>query len=191
MKLFSNRCLLALLMLTVGATCAIAQPPEGRRGGRRGGPGGAGFMRMLPIMAALDKDEDGTISAEEIENAVAALKTLDKNGDGKLTSDELRPNFRGRGDGFGFGGRGGAAPDPEAMVKRWMDHDKNDDKKLSKDETPEQFARMFDRIDEDGDELLSESEVKKMVDQMLERRGGRRLGRGDNSDRPRRQRRPE
>ena len=33
---------------------------------------------MMPIMTALDADEDGEISAEEIENAVAALKELDK-----------------------------------------------------------------------------------------------------------------
>ena len=31
------------------------------------------------------------IDAEEIANASKALKTLDKNGDGKLTQDELRP----------------------------------------------------------------------------------------------------
>jgi len=31
------------------------------------------------------------IDASELANAVAALKTLDKNNDGKLTQDELRP----------------------------------------------------------------------------------------------------
>jgi hypothetical protein len=31
------------------------------------------------------------IDAEEISNAPAALRTLDKNGDGQLTPDELRP----------------------------------------------------------------------------------------------------
>lgn len=34
---------------------------------------------------------DGVISADEIANAPAALKTLDKNNDGQLTQDELRP----------------------------------------------------------------------------------------------------
>jgi Ca2+-binding EF-hand superfamily protein len=49
-------------------------------------------MRLrLPIMAALDTNTDGTIDATEIEQASKSLKTLDKNSDGKLTPDELRP----------------------------------------------------------------------------------------------------
>jgi Ca2+-binding EF-hand superfamily protein len=65
---------------------------EGEREGGRGGP--EGMMRMMdPIFAALDANHDNVISAEEIDNAPAALLTLDKNHDGKLTEDELRPNF--------------------------------------------------------------------------------------------------
>jgi Ca2+-binding EF-hand superfamily protein len=44
-----------------------------------------------PLMEALDANHDGVIDANEIANASAALKALDKNGDGKLTQDELRP----------------------------------------------------------------------------------------------------
>ena len=54
-------------------------------------------MRMFPVMVALDSDGNGEISSEEIKGAVAALKKLDKNKDGKLTEDELRPSFGGRG----------------------------------------------------------------------------------------------
>ena len=61
-------------------------------------------MRMFPVMTALDSDGNGEISPEEIKGAVAALKKLDKNKDGKLTEDELRPNFGGRG-----GSQGGAS----------------------------------------------------------------------------------
>lgn len=43
------------------------------------------------IMSALDTNQDGVISALEIDRAVAALKTLDKNKDGKLTGDEYIP----------------------------------------------------------------------------------------------------
>jgi Ca2+-binding EF-hand superfamily protein len=57
------------------------------------------MMRMDPIFAALDANHDNVISAEEINNAAAALRTLDKNGDGKLTEDEIRPNFGARGGG--------------------------------------------------------------------------------------------
>jgi hypothetical protein len=42
-------------------------------------------------MTALDTNHDGTLDATEIANASASLKTLDKNGDGQLTRDELRP----------------------------------------------------------------------------------------------------
>ena len=52
------------------------------------------FMRIHPVLAALDADHDGVISAAEIQNAPAALKTLDKNGDGRLTPDELIPPRR-------------------------------------------------------------------------------------------------
>ena len=43
-----------------------------------------------PIIAALDANHDGEIDASEISNAPAALRKLDKNGDGKLTRAELR-----------------------------------------------------------------------------------------------------
>lgn len=58
-----------------------------RRGKRRMGP--------PPVVAVLDADRDGKISAEEIENAPEALAKLDKNEDGELTRDELRPPRRG------------------------------------------------------------------------------------------------
>ncbi|MFM2295637.1 MAG: hypothetical protein RLZZ350_2050 [Verrucomicrobiota bacterium] len=71
------------LALAASATPLLAQdggqrPPSDQR-------------QPPPIIAALDANHDGTIDAGEIANASAALKTLDKNGDGKLTSDELRP----------------------------------------------------------------------------------------------------
>jgi EF hand len=79
--------LLITLGLATMAGGAFAQAPGGDRP-----PGGPGGPRMKPpIMAALDADGDGTISAKEIENASAALKALDKNGDGQLTAEEIRP----------------------------------------------------------------------------------------------------
>lgn len=44
-----------------------------------------------PVIAVLDADRDGIISADEIENASKALLQLDKNNDGELTRDELHP----------------------------------------------------------------------------------------------------
>ena len=44
-----------------------------------------------PLLMALDTDHDGQLSAAEITHATAALKTLDRDGDGILSGDELHP----------------------------------------------------------------------------------------------------
>lgn len=49
------------------------------------------FTSYHPVLAALDADHDGEISAWEIDRAAAALKKLDRNHDGYLTADELLP----------------------------------------------------------------------------------------------------
>jgi EF hand len=62
--------------------------------GMERGRGPGGMMMMNPLMRALDTDKDGKLSAAEIAAAPAALKTLDKNGDGALDQEELRPPMR-------------------------------------------------------------------------------------------------
>ncbi len=106
---------IVLLTLALGvSTCLLtaqdANPPgagQRRQGpGGAGGPGGPGGMRMPnPIIEALDLNKDGTIDADELAKAVESLKKLDKNGDGKITPDEYRPQ-RPAGQG-GPGGPGG------------------------------------------------------------------------------------
>ncbi len=44
-----------------------------------------------PVIAALDTDRDGTISAEEMQEATESLKQLDKNDDAEISPEELRP----------------------------------------------------------------------------------------------------
>ncbi|HEX4072374.1 MAG TPA: hypothetical protein VHX68_14435 [Planctomycetaceae bacterium] len=64
-----------------------------------------------PLEVALDLNDDHEISAEELDAATASLKKLDKNGDGKLTPDELRPTGRRGGRGGNYGpGRNGNGP---------------------------------------------------------------------------------
>ncbi len=84
------------LALGLSAWSGAAQdgggPPSGKGQGPGGpnGPGGGRHHRPLPpIVNALDTNHDGVIDAAEIANASAALMTLDKNGDGRLTLDEL------------------------------------------------------------------------------------------------------
>ena len=88
------------------------QPGQGRPDGGEGGRGG--FRPPNPIMEAIDKNKDGTITADELKNASKALAALDKNKDGKIDQEEMRPQFdRGQGggrEGFrrpGQGGQGG------------------------------------------------------------------------------------
>ena len=69
---------------------AVTGPP--REGRQPGVPGNEGQRPPRPpIIAALDVNGDGVIDEQEIENAPAALRKLDRNGDRKLTPDELRP----------------------------------------------------------------------------------------------------
>jgi hypothetical protein len=109
----TTKTLLAMLMLSASALAVNAQdaggpPPDGQRPPRQGPGGGPGGMNgrrppPSPLMEALDANHDGVIDATEIANASAALKALDKNGDGKLTQDELRPHRpQGGGDGQGW-----------------------------------------------------------------------------------------
>jgi hypothetical protein len=62
-----------------------------------------------PLMIALDKDRDGTLSKQEIADAPKALLSLDRDGDGTLSRDELRPPG---GPAGGRGPRPGGRPGP-------------------------------------------------------------------------------
>jgi hypothetical protein len=74
--------------LALGTGIGMSQPGPGWH---PGGPPGRGHHLFDPILMALDTNTNGVIEAEELANAPTALLKLDKNGDGKLTADELRP----------------------------------------------------------------------------------------------------
>jgi len=101
-----NKILIFPIAAALPVSCTLAQDPGGPRppgpppkdGGRRPGPGDgenpknpAGQRPPDPLLHALDTDNDGIISADEIKNASDALKKLDKNNDGQLTRDEYAP----------------------------------------------------------------------------------------------------
>ena len=97
-----TKAMLGLLALGVSGWMLIAQDSGNKTPNDEGpppggpGPGGPRFHRFPPppLFAALDANHDGVIDQAEIANASAALLKLDKNGDGKLTRDELMPRLR-------------------------------------------------------------------------------------------------
>lgn len=192
------------------AATVMAQPPGGQRGGQRGGDrggfggergqrggerggfggergqrGGSGgdmgrMMQMIPVLAALDADKNGVISKSEIKNAAAALRKLDKNGDGELDAEEMRPSrseggrSRGGGpEGGPEGERGGRSSGAGGMMDRLMSQDKNEDGKLSKDEVDERMLPLFDRLDANSDGSIDKSEIEAAAARMGGSRGGR------------------
>ena len=97
MKL-TKHILIAALATGLCAAVAFGQeeggpPPQGQQGEDQGPGQGQWHHRPppLPIVEVLDANHDGIIDSNEIANASAALKTLDKNGDGQLTKDEYLP----------------------------------------------------------------------------------------------------
>ena len=50
------------------------------------------FMVANPVLAALDADHNGEISAKEIRDSSQHLRTLDRDGDGSLTPNEVMPS---------------------------------------------------------------------------------------------------
>lgn len=138
---------LAPLAFAAGALLAPAQ--EGPRPPR---PPAAGF-------SALDLDRDGTVSAQEIAAAAASLRKLDKNNDGQITEDELRPTRPPRPEGERPEGPANGQR-PAEVVDVLMAFDKNHDGKLSKDELPERMQPMFARADANNDGFLTPDELK-------------------------------
>lgn len=160
------------------------QEGQGQRPGSQGGQEGGRARFVPPILAAIDADQDGEISAEEIEGASAALKALDKDGDGKLSMDEWR-----RPAGVRDQAGGGAE-----FVQRIMQSDADGDGKITKEEAPERMQRAFDRIDTNGDGAIDKAEAEALAQRFQGGRGRRPGGEGDGGrggDRPPRPQHPE
>ena len=112
----------AFLALSLAATAVAIEPPAGgppvppaNGPGGQGGPGGpgqgpggeGGEGRKRPDFKTLDKNGDGFITEDEVPaKAWERMKGADKNGDGKVSEEELRQGAKGRGRGEGGRGEG-------------------------------------------------------------------------------------
>lgn len=175
-----------LATLLISAPASAQDAPKRPAGARPGFPGrGEGMppgqrMGMMPLMKALDADQDGTISAAEIQNASKALAALDKNNDGSLSPEELRPDLSqmaaapGRPGAPGQPGAGGA-PSAEMITRMFEMRDADKDGKLSGDEIPERMRQNLERIDKNSDGAIDKSELEQAMARMAEQ-GGRQPG---------------
>jgi hypothetical protein len=110
---------LMIVALAIGASSALVLAEEPKPPGD--GPRPPGGRPAPPLLAALDLNKDGVIDADELAKASESLKKLDKNGDGKLTEEEIRPQHppggpdgqRGPGPGAPDGGGRPKKPNPD------------------------------------------------------------------------------
>lgn len=149
----------SLTMLALGMSAFILNaqdfgggpPPDG------GGPGGGKRCQPPdPIVTALDTNSDGVISADEIANAPAALKTLDKNGDGQLTSSEVFPQPPSSGDSSSTTSADTHRPPPSPVFAAL---DTNHDGTISADEIANAPAALK-TLDKNGDGQLTQDELR-------------------------------
>ena len=134
---------------------ATGQPPEGATGQPPEGATGQPpedvqpearedddrRLRTLPAFRALDTDDDGEISAGEIDAAPASLASLDDDGDGRLSGDELRPEPGGPRVFFGS---------PANLPERTRMMTLGADEELDIADLPPQFRSLLAPADGDG-----------------------------------------
>ena len=150
------------------------QPGAPQPGGPRpsGDPQpGDGVFRLL------DTDKDGRLSTKELAEAGETIKKLDRDSNGEVSREELAaglmpppppPPAR---PAAGTPPQGGRF-DPQTMLARLKESDKNGDGKWSKDELPERMRENFDRIDQNKDGSVDEAELKQMFAMMARFAGG-------------------
>jgi Ca2+-binding EF-hand superfamily protein len=137
MRVFSLLTFGAIMLFAAGSAQAqTSQSTDNQSQQRRQGP--------REMHQRLDTDGDGKISREEWSRRPEGFARMDKNGDGFLTPDEMRP---GRFQRQGAGRRG-----PRMM-------DQNGDGQIARDEWKGP-AEVFDRLDANRDGSITREEFK-------------------------------
>ena len=137
-------------ILFVFAVCSFAQ--QGKPPGNEGSAPGAGQAPQgmgQHLIQKFDKDNDGKVSKEEFVGPAEHFTRMDKNADGFISADEVKPGNPPR-----LGGEG-----PQGMGQNFMQKfDKNNDGKVSKDEFTGRPDR-FTLLDKNGDGFVSADEM--------------------------------
>lgn len=140
------------------------RPAEGDTGRPVRGPGGGpgGMLAMFPLVRSLDVDRSGEIEATEIDSAPESLASLDADGDGNLSGNELMPPFgRGGGGAFGrgggrggFRGGGGFGGEPPAELKQPDELAREDGAATIPD------RETFDELSYEGDQVMRDTNLR-------------------------------
>lgn len=133
---------------------AMAGRPGGPQGsgGPAGGPRGGG-----QFFENADKNGDGKLTKDEVpEQGWARMSEADKDGDQAVTKEELAAHFRERAGGMRPGG-----PDSPGGGRLFEMADKNKDGKLTAEEMGERWERMS-QLDKNGDGAITREELPQM-----------------------------
>ncbi|MEM9016130.1 MAG: hypothetical protein AAGC68_03890 [Verrucomicrobiota bacterium] len=129
--------------------------PERKRGSGQetSARGDGSFFKMM------DKNGDQSISKEEAGQRWEHLAKLDKDGNGSISAQEMAAGRGSMAQGSGARGQKGQKGGGGEMFKR---ADKNGDGKISKDEVPAQAWERLGKLDKNGDNAVSQAEAQEM-----------------------------
>jgi len=149
---------------------------EASVGGAPIGPGPLGEDPQIAQIMANDKNGDGKLTPNEVPGEmVAMLRGVDQNADGEITREELvvaMANMRnqfGGGPWRGAGGPAGGAGNANEATGQFLRFDKNGDGRLTEGELPPDATRMLKGADRNGDGAIDAGELQAALAQQ----GGR------------------
>jgi Ca2+-binding EF-hand superfamily protein len=119
------------------------------------------LFHLIPVLRALDRNDDQVLSPSEIANASQALAGLDLDHDGKLSADEC---------GAFPVAEGPAASGVSDLVQSIMRFDQNHDGRIQEHELPQRMRSIFSRADVDHDGVLTPAEIAGLAGKSLPER---------------------
>jgi Ca2+-binding EF-hand superfamily protein len=118
--------------------------------------------RQPALMVVLDTNRDGSLSSNEINEAIVALRKLDLNNDGQLDPKELRAIQTPSRPSSEIPLPPPEVPQYSAFTRLIMESDKNKDGKVTKSELPEQMQRIFETADTNKDGVITLEEAERL-----------------------------